>query len=366
MCGSGVMSWVKNQRIATRRFSSSTPSRSAHSTCRSAGQLASATSSAKYSACRCATSAPAPPAASRSAASSRTVTSMRKRGSTSFGDDADEAVAGERVEQVERLVLRAAADTAWRRRASSRRRTPTGPPRARAPASSRSPKLHSTVARRVRWRSGRSTRSRAQRVEDVFEPGEQRGGCEHPGAGRGELDRQRQPVEAPADLRHRGRVRVVQREVVAHRPGPVDEEPHRGQRRELVERRPLGERRHRQRLDRVLPLSASRSSGAARGEDRDVGARGQELVELGRHAGHLLEVVEHQQRRGRREVLDQRVERRARALDRRTHGRGDARQHQRGIGDRRERARTPCGVRLRRARRRPRSPAASCRCRPGR
>ena len=47
MCGSGAMSWVKNQRMATPKLPSSVRRRSAHSACRSAGQSAF-TSAQKY------------------------------------------------------------------------------------------------------------------------------------------------------------------------------------------------------------------------------------------------------------------------------------------------------------------------------
>ena len=202
--------------------------------------------------------------------------------------------------------------------------------------SSRSPKLHSTVARRVRWRSGRSTGPVPSASRTCSSRASSAAG-EQPRAGRGELDRQRQPVETSADLHHGGGVRVVDGEVVTHGPRPLDEEAHGGERGELSERRRLGERRHRQRRDGVLALGAKAQRGAAGGEDRDAGARDEELIELGRHAGHLLEIVEDEQRRGLLEALDQGVERRARALDRRAESGGDTWQHQRRIGDRRQR-----------------------------
>ena len=124
---------------------------------------------------------------------------------------------------------------------------------------------------------------------------------------------------------------------MAYRPRSVHEETHRGQRRDLVEHRPIVERRDHQRIDGMVALGAEPQHGAARGEDRDVRARGEELIELGCRSGHLLEVVEHQQRRSLREVLDQGVERRARAFDRRSDGGGNPGQHERRIRDRRER-----------------------------
>jgi hypothetical protein len=61
------------------------------------------------------------------------------------------------------------------------------------------------------------------------------------------------------------------------------------------------------------------------------------LVERGRDTYYLLEVVQHQQSRGLREVLGQGVEGRPRSLDGRSHNDGDARQHQLGLSDRSER-----------------------------
>ena len=76
----------------------------------------------------------------------------------------------------------------------------------------------------------------------------------------------------------RPRVVVGQREVVADGLGPVDEQPHGGQRRQLLERRPLGERRHRQRPTGYSRSARSRSTvrlvarirrrGSAPGADR--------------------------------------------------------------------------------------------------
>ena len=284
-------------------------------------------------------------------------------GFDAVGDDADEAVAGERVEEVQRFVLGALGDTGGRVD-----RPTVGEDRQR---------LHELELRFVEEPEapldgrpqgalalGEVDRSRAQRVEDVLESGEQRRRCEQPRAGRGELDRQRQPVETSADLHHGGGVGVVHGELAAHGPGPLDEEAHGGERGELGERRRLGERRHRQRRDGVLALGAKAQRGAAGGEDRDAGARDQELIEVGRHAGHLLEIVEDEQRRGLLEALDQGVERRARALDRGADGGGDARQHQRRIGDRRQRHELRAAPGPIECGRRPRSPVGSCRSHP--
>ena len=264
------MSWVKNHRIATRRFSSSTPSRSAHSTCRSAGQLVSVTNSAKYSACRRRDVGTGVAGRQSFGGELPHGHQHAEAWSVVVGDDADEAVAGERVEEVQRLVL--ACSAATRAAASSvhpSANTDSASTSSRSESLS-SPKLHSTVARSVRWRSGRSTgpvpsasRTFSSRANSVT------GGSSRV-RGRRELDREGQPVEAATDLRDGGGVRVVQREVVADRPRPIHEETHCRQRRELLERRAPGERRDGERLHGVLPLGAEAQHGAARGEDPDV------------------------------------------------------------------------------------------------
>ncbi len=214
---------------------------------------------------------------------------------------------------------------------------------------------------------GEIDRAGTQRVEHVLEPSEQRIRFEQSGARRGQLDGERQTVEAPADLDNRERVVLGQGEVVADGLGSIDEQLHRGQRRELFDRRLLRERRHAQRADRILPLGAEPQHRAARGQDLEPGTAGQELVELGRHADHLLEVVEHEQRRGLFEMLDQGVDGRTRSLDGRSHRGGDAGQHQLGLSNRSERhEHRPAWIADRRVAHRRRSPAASCRRRPDR
>ena len=277
--------------------------------------------------------------------------------------DVHEAVPGERVEQIERPVLGEIGDVHGRLDRPAVDEDRQGGQHVLLGVVEQPDAPFDGRAQRA-LALGKIDRAGAQGVEATSEPGEQRIRFQQSGAGRGELDGERQTVEAPADLHDGQRVVLGQGEVVADGLGPIDEQLHGGQRGQLFDRRPLRERRHRQRADRVLPLGPEPKHGAARREDLEAGAAGEELVELGRDADDLFEVVQHEQGRRLREVLDQDVERRARALDGRAHRGGDARQHQLGLRDRRERhEHRPAAGSDRPVARRRRSPAASCRCR---
>ena len=340
MCGSGAMSWVKNQRIATRRFSSSTPQSLGPLDLSFGGPVGVLHERAEVLGVPPLDVAPA--SARRRAARRRTPAPSRAcgtAGSTSVAIDADQAVPGERVEQVERLVLGEAGDVGGRLDASSRRRRPTAPPASSCSASSSSPTLHSTVARSVRWRSGRSTGPVPSASSDVLEPGEQRRRCRAAGCG---PPRARSPAagrRGAGRSPRRRRVVVGQRRSRGGRPGPG--------RRTAARRASAASSSSDGRsanagtvsgADRVLALGPQPQHGAARGEDRDAGARGEQLVEVGRDADHLLEVVEHEQRRA-----SARSARPGRPSAERVpsiggaDGGGDARQHQRRLGDRRQR-----------------------------
>jgi hypothetical protein len=98
---------------------------------------------------------------------------------------------------------------------------------------------------------------------------------------RRELDRQRQPVQPLADVRHGLGVAVAQIEVPDREPRPVREHLHR-----------LGAERAER--DHLLALHAERL--AARGHDAHVGHRlDHALHEVGRALQHVLAVVQHEQ-----------------------------------------------------------------------
>jgi hypothetical protein len=160
---------------------------------------------------------------------------------------------------------------------------------------------------------------------------------EHSGAGGGQLDREGETVDEPADLRDGDDVVLGQGEAVTDRLRPIDEQLHGRQRRHLVGRRRFRERGHGERVDRVLAFHPEAKNGAARRDDLHTRAASQELVERGRDTHDLFQVVEHKQGRVVREVVDQDVQRRPRPVHGRTHGRRDAGQNQLGGVDRGER-----------------------------
>ncbi|MGO9083581.1 MAG: hypothetical protein ACLQDY_31915 [Streptosporangiaceae bacterium] len=80
---------------------------------------------------------------------------------------------------------------------------------------------------------GRAPRSTRIKAQTVPEPGQQRPGCQQPGPGCGQLDRQRQPVQAPADRCHVRGVRLGDREVRPDHRRLLDEQPRRAAGRHL-------------------------------------------------------------------------------------------------------------------------------------
>ena len=150
------MSWVRNQRIATPRFPSSVRMRAAHSACRSAGQSAFSTSAAKYAAWRRCDLGRLVAGGQALGGHLPDRREHGNRGSTSLASTRTRlcparASSRSSVRSSERSATRTAASTVQ--------------PSAKTDmvasiccsASSSSPRLHSTVARSVRCRSGRST-----------------------------------------------------------------------------------------------------------------------------------------------------------------------------------------------------------------
>ena len=80
----------------------------------------------------------------------------------------------------------------------------------RSASSSRST-LQSTVARRVRWRSGRSTAPVPNASSEVASRSRSAAGVQDPAARRRQLDRQRQPVQPPAQISATARALVSSR-----------------------------------------------------------------------------------------------------------------------------------------------------------
>jgi hypothetical protein len=75
--------------------------------------------------------------------------------------------------------------------------------------------------------------------QSPIQASEKGGRCEEPGAGRGQLDRQRQAVQAGADTGDRDGVVAGEREGRVDRPGPLDEQLHCLDLSEIVERSEL-------------------------------------------------------------------------------------------------------------------------------
>ena len=157
---------------------------------------------------------------------------------------------------------------------------------------------------------GQVHRAGPERIQRGRQPVQQRGRVQQPGAGGGQLDRQRQALQPPADLRHRRRVALGEGKAGPHRAGPVHEQRHRRRGRHLRDRGGARIGRQRQRRHRVLPLGAQPQHRAAGGQDRHPRAAGQQLAQVGGDLDHLLQVVQDQQPRAVAERLGQRLQRR--------------------------------------------------------
>ena len=277
---------------------------------------ASASSAAKWSACRRRAATSSPRSASCSMPYSRIVSSMRHRAARrpprcssdlSTSEPSRSATSGRDSRPVGRSTAAAlSADRAGRE---------DGEPleQHRAPARSSRSQLHSTTARSVRCRGSAvrlppvSSRKRSDsRAGDL-------GQRQRPQPGRGELDGQRQAVQAAHDLddrRHRG---VVDREVGAGGRGAVGEQPH---------RRVLERHRGDAASGAGWPSGGTASTSspmmrqrlAAGGQDAQLRAAAEQL--LGQRRGgvdEVLAVVEHQHRvpvgRGRRPAAPRRLRR---------------------------------------------------------
>jgi hypothetical protein len=162
-------------------------------------------------------------------------------------------------------------------RASSRRqrlRDEPGAP-ARAPrvgrSSTRSSPAESAASRRV-------PRAPGEQRQTLLQPSEQSLRRQHLDACRGQLDRQRQPVEAAADVGHG----TIGGEARPDGPCTLAEESH-----GIV----LGQGRH-----RILLLDREAQRLTAGGQQLELGRGGDELGQAGRAAEHLLDVVEQEKR----------------------------------------------------------------------
>ena len=153
----------------------------------------------------------------------------------------------------------------------------------------------------------------------------------------GELDRQGDAVEVPADLDDGRRVRVAHAKRRQHRRGALDEEPHRGKRDRLLAITRLAGVRDRHRRHRVDGFARNPHRFAARREDGHPWRVAQQPLRQPR-AGleHVLAVVEDQQHGPVAQVRDERVDDRQAALLPDAERRRDRLRHEARIRDRRE------------------------------
>jgi len=134
-----------------------------------------------------------------------------------------------------------------------------------------------------------------QHVETTVEPRCKLLDPERDGAGRGQLDRQRDAVEPPADRGDQRSSRVVCSEMRLRRARPVDKEPNRTVKKQIGVRCGIC-RRHIQRWHRVNPFPFHPERLAARCNDLYRGAGSQRRLDhFCGGADHMLAIVQHQQ-----------------------------------------------------------------------
>ena len=158
---------------------------------------------------------------------------------------------------------------------------------------------------------GKVAGAAGEQSKAVLEPAQHRFGREDPDARRRQLDGQRQPIEAHADLGHRRRVVVRDVEIGLHGARSLDEERDCLELRELREWRQVGGIGEAERRNRILLLAGDVEDAAAAGQDGEVRAGSKEGVDRRRRVGHLLEVVEDEQHAPLADVVDQPIDRAA-------------------------------------------------------
>jgi hypothetical protein len=149
----------------------------------------------------------------------------------------------------------------------------------------------------------------SQQPKAVVEALGERVGGERVGTRRGELEREREPVEAMTDARHCARVRLVESEAGRDRAGTLDEEAHGLVAEERL--RHLGGVRigNRERRNAEDHLPRHTQGLAAGGEDRQARSRAKECVgERRARPDHVLAVVEHEQELARGQFRRDRVD----------------------------------------------------------
>ena len=156
----------------------------------------------------------------------------------------------------------------------------------------------------------RTTGATGQKAETLIQTLGDLRRAEHPDSGRGQFDRQRDPVEADHDLHHRGRVLLGELEVTAHRGGALHEQP---ARLAAHDHDRIGARRDRERRhpDHVLTRDAQRLT--ARRQDRYRRTSARELDDQRRRRREeMLAVVDDEEQLLTPERVEQRPSRRPR------------------------------------------------------
>ena len=136
---------------------------------------------------------------------------------------------------------------------------------------------------------------RKQRV--LREPSKQIVGGQHLEPRRRELERERERVEAPADRGDGSGVGRCQLKIRAHVPDARHEQPDSWRALEIGRRHRIAASFERERADAVFAFAPEAKRRAAGREHAKRGDRRQQIGDERRRVQHLLEVVEHQQRR---------------------------------------------------------------------
>ena len=146
-----------------------------------------------------------------------------------------------------------------------------------------------------------------QRHPRLVEPREERLGRERVAARRRQFDGEGYPIEALADRGDGACVGGVEGEVWADRASALDEEIHRGDGGQCRYGGRLGGGGQRKWRERIFVLAAQAQRRAARREDFDAGAGGEEIGDQRRRWEQVLEVVEQQEHRFVAQVMFQQL-----------------------------------------------------------
>ena len=181
--------------------------------------------------------------------------------------------------------------------------------------------------------SGRGPAAARQEPEPVVEAGRDLLDRERPHPRRGELDRERDAVEAATELGHRPGVLVGHAERGHDRPRPLDEQTAGVHRLEVAGGHALAEVGRRQRGDRQDGLAGHAERLAARDHHADARARPDEgLRQLGALSQDRVAVVEDEQQPLAAQVFDDRRQERPSGGLGQPEGGDHRRQHEVGVG----------------------------------